>query len=262
MEDRMRMQPDAGEQQRREFFAANVDCVDKFVHAFRNIPDHFITDEAFMERFILEHIGLNNENLHEQPAELSPYYGTGLHIWQNPVQFSKFIVWLINNAKHCNTYFEIGCRWGGTFIVLCETLKRANPDFRLAIAADLIDPSPFIQRYIELSPITEVQVGYFHGSSISQEFAEVVAQYKPDITFIDGDHSCLGALKDYMLVRDCSDIVVFHDIWSDACPESSFLWDCLKKLETTKGNTEFIEQYQSVNGNFLGIGILYANRGA
>jgi hypothetical protein len=231
--------------------------VNEFVRAFREIPDDLIYNELFMEKFITEKAGLNNEMLHEQPPELNQYFGTGLYLWQNPKQFSKYIVWLMKNAITCSSYLEIGCRWGGTFIVVCEALHRASKNFRQAIAADIIERTPFIERYIEIAESNGLEINYFQGSSQSEEFIKLIKEKKPDISFIDGDHRLLGALKDHMLVRNSSNIIIHHDVYSDACPETTFLWDTLKKLETSKRNIEFIDQYLSVKGKFLGIGILY-----
>jgi cephalosporin hydroxylase len=195
--------------------------------------------------------------MHEQPAELQQYYGTGLFIWQNPKQFSKYIVWLLKNAQKCLSYLEIGCRWGGTFIVVCEILRRANPNFKWAIAADIIEKTPFIERYIEISKKDGFEILYFQGSSTSDEFISLIHEKKPDISFIDGDHKIYGALQDHMLVRDYSKIIIHHDIFSNACPETTLLWNSLKELEAGHNYTEFIEQYQSVTGKYLGIGVLY-----
>jgi hypothetical protein len=246
------------DEKRRKLFFQLRKNVDRFVEEFRSIPDNLICDESFIEKFIIEKAGLNNEHLHEQPPELAPHYGTGLYLWQNPKQFSKYIVWLLKNTKNCESYLEIGCRWGGTFIVICEVLRRANPHFRLAIAADLIEPTPFIERYREIANKEGLQIKYFQGSSTSEDFSKLINKEKPDVSFIDGDHSFLGALKDHLLVRNFSQVIIHHDIYSDSCPETTSLWSTLKTLEVCRKDAEFIEQYDSVNGKFLGIGILYS----
>ena len=239
-----------------EMFSKSIHNVDTFIKEFDNLSTDSLLDETFVEKFIIEKIGLNNETLTEQPSELSQYYGKGLYLWQNPKQFSKYIVWLVKNASNFSSYLEIGCRWGGTFIVICEVLRRVNSNFRFAIAADLIEPTPFIKRYFEIVRKKSFEVVYFQGSSTSKKFAELVIEKKPDITFIDGDHTCLGALKDHMLVRNLSKIIVHHDISSDSCPETTFLWKSLKELEINRTSVEFVDQYETVKGKFLGIGIL------
>jgi cephalosporin hydroxylase len=246
------------ERKRRKMFSKSISNVDNFVEEFRAIPDDLIVDESYMEKFIIEKVGLNNENLSEQPVELVSYYGKGLYIWQYPKQFAKYIIWLMKNAKNCESYLEVGCRWGGTFIVICEVLRRVNPDFKYAIAVDLIAKTPFVERYSEILEKEGIEIIYFQGFSTSNDFADLISRKKPDISFIDGDHSCFGAMQDHMLVREYSKIIIHHDISSDACPQTTFLWKSLKILETTRNSIEFTDQYQSVNGCFLGIGVLFS----
>jgi cephalosporin hydroxylase len=243
---------------RRTLFAKLASNVDDFIKEFRAIPDDLILDESYMEKFVIEKIGLNNEMLSEQPPELNPYYGKGLYIWQYPKQFAKYLIWLMKNAKSCDSYLEIGCRWGGTFIVICEVLRRTNPNFKCAIAVDIIAKTPFIERYSEIAKGEGIEIIYFQGFSTSNNFVDLVYIKKPDISFIDGDHSCFGAMQDHMLVRKYSKIIVHHDISSDVCTHTTFLWKSLKILETAKNNIEFTDQYQSVNGSFLGIGVLFS----
>lgn len=135
----------------REHFSGITSNVDMFVEHFRSIPDNLLYDEKYMEKFTIEKIGLNKEGLGEIAPELKPHCGTGLYIWQNPRQFSRYMIWMLQNAQKCSSYLEIGCRWGGTFIVTCEILRRANPNFKWAIAADLIEKTPFIERYMEIT---------------------------------------------------------------------------------------------------------------
>jgi cephalosporin hydroxylase len=208
-------------------------------------------------KFIIEKIGLNNELLHEQPPELEQYYGKGLFVWQNPKQFSKYIVWLLENAQDCSSYLEIGCRWGGTFIVICETLRRANPNFKWAVAVDLMEKAPFVEQYTKIAQNSGFEIMYFRGSSTSKEFTDLINEKRPDVSFIDGDHRIFGALQDHMLVREYSKIIVHHDVSSDVCHETTLLWDALKKLECGRNYVEFTDQYPSVRGKYLGIGVLY-----
>ena len=63
---------------------------------------------------ILPTFGMNNEYLEEMPKEFESYYGWGIKFWQYPNQFSKFLTFL--KDKKIDSYLEIGCRWGGTFI--------------------------------------------------------------------------------------------------------------------------------------------------
>jgi hypothetical protein len=241
----------------REYFLKIAANVDRFVEQFRSLSDDLLFDENYMEKFTVEKIGLNKEGLGEMAPELEPYCGTGLYIWQNPRQFSKFIIWMLRNAQKYSSYLEIGCRWGGTFIVVCETLRRANPDFKWAIAADLIEKTPFVERYMEITKNSGFEITYFRGSSASEEFIKLANDKKPEISFIDGDHRIIGALKDHMLVREYSEIIIHHDVSSDTVPETTLLWNSLKKLESGRKTAEFTDQYQSQKGKYFGIGVLY-----
>jgi hypothetical protein len=248
---------DTVSKQVREFFSKIVSNVDEFVEQFRILSDDLLNDEKYMEQFTIEKIGLNKEGLMEIAPELQPHCGKGLYIWQNPRQFAKYLTWLFQNAQKYSSYLEIGCRWGGTFIVTCEILRRANPNFKWAIAADLIEESPFVERYIEIAKNKGFEISYFQGSSTSDEFIKLAHEKKPDISLIDGDHSIAGALQDHMLVRDFSKIIVHHDVSSDTVPETTLLWNCLKKLESGRKIAEFTDQYQSKQGKYFGIGVLY-----
>ena len=241
----------------RAYFSEIASNVDAFAAAFRAVPNDMLYDETYMERFVCEKIGLNNESLGELAPELAPYFGTGLYIWQNPKQFSRYIIWLLKNARGCQTYLEIGCRWGGTFIVTCEILRRVNPNFQCAIAADLIEKTSFIERYVEITKDSGLEIVYFQGSSTSAEFIQLAEKRKPDISLVDGDHKIFGVLKDHMLVRRFSKIIVHHDVCSDTCPESTLLWNSLKQLEAEMSHVEFTEQYPSMKGNYFGIGALF-----
>ncbi|ABX42036.1 hypothetical protein [Lachnoclostridium phytofermentans] len=68
------------EQQVRTYFSKIANNVDEFVKHFCAIPDALLYDKAYMEQFVLERIGLNNESLGELSPELAPYFGTGLYI--------------------------------------------------------------------------------------------------------------------------------------------------------------------------------------
>jgi hypothetical protein len=245
------------ETKQKKYFSQIVSNVDAFVEAFRAIPDDLIYDEVYLEKFILEKAGLNNEFLWHYPTELKQYCGKGLLIWQSPKQFSKYMIWLLKNAKNYASYLEIGCRWGGTFIVTCEVLCRANPKFKYAIACDLMEKTPFIERYMEICKDSGFEIIYFQGSSISEEFTHLIKEKKPEISFIDGDHKMFGVLQDHILVREHSSVIVHHDITSDTCDDVTLLWNSFKKLEKDMNAVEFTEQYPEIRGKYFGIGVLY-----
>jgi cephalosporin hydroxylase len=241
------------EADRYEYYSQIVDAVESTIRNIQGLDRKKCFDTQYLEKTFIPEIGLNNEFLHEQPAELSAYFGKGLHLWQYPSQMSKYLVWLAHNAKHIRKYMEIGCRWGGMFIVISEWLKKIGAPLECAIALDPIEPTPFIEKYIEIS---DIPVVYLQSLSNSKEAVEYVETARPDMLFIDGDHSINAVMFDHILARKTSNIIVHHDICSQACPGSTLFWSYLRQAETDFEHFEFIDQYPSVNGNFLGIGVL------
>ena len=94
----------------------------------------------YLEKLIPK-LGLNKEVLIEQP-EIVKENGGGLLIWQYPNQFSKYLSLL--QKQEISSYLEIGCRWGGTFILTNEYLKKFGK-IKKSLAIDIID-SP-VQEY-------------------------------------------------------------------------------------------------------------------
>lgn len=212
-----------------------------------------LQDASYLEHHLLLKLGLNNENLHEFPAHLAQFYGNGLKSWQYPNQFSKFLVSL--SKLSVENYLEIGCRHGGTFIIIHEYLKRFNAQVR-SVAVD-----PFYSLIMDIY-VNDIDsnASYVVDFSTSKRFIDLSA-HQWDISFIDGDHSYRGALLDYLLVKDCSKNLVFHDIVNDACPGVQQIWRELKSVYGAVRTEEYIEQYQEVvermHRNYLGIGVIH-----
>jgi cephalosporin hydroxylase len=204
-------------------------------------------DAKECEKLILE-LGLNNEILNEQPTEFQAYYGHGLKMWQYPNQLSKFALAL--NKIKINSYMEIGCRFGGTFVFISEILKKNN-NFLKNYACDIIEKSDILKEYSE-----NVDFKYFKMSSREQDFKDMCAQIKPEFVFIDGDHSYEGVKNDFLIFENMLEtkFIAFHDITNDVCPGVVQIWDEVKK-DNRFETQEFTEQYESVKGNFLGIGL-------
>ena len=170
-----------------------------------------------------------------------------------PSQLSRYLVWLAHNAREIRTFSEIGCRWGGTFILVNEWLKKVGAPLEFSLAIDPIDPTPFVRKYIEVS---STPVHYIKNFSTSQEVIDYMSMLKPEMVFIDGDHSLQGVMFDHLLVRKTAKIIVHHDVASQACPGTSVFWSYIKQAESDFFAWEFTQQYSSVSGNFLGIGAL------
>ena len=172
-------------------------------------------------------------------------------IWQYPNQFSKYLMLL--STLSINSYIEIGCRWGGTFILTMEYLKRFNSPVT-GVAVDIID-----------SPVSQYQGGTFMKiDSGSAQFKNYMDSHFFDLVFIDGDHNYEGVSNDYHISKNSGKYFVFHDIVNDACPGVVRFWNELKQTETDCEFYEFTEQYQEVfdrtgGKKYLGIGVMIKN---
>jgi hypothetical protein len=217
------------------------------------------TDPQFIEHELIPALGLNNEFLSHQPPELAHIYGTGLHIWQYPNQLADYLVWIAKNCAGIKSYMEIGCRWGGMFILTSEWLRKNGADLKFAIAIDPIEPSPLIHTYFKiLRDQRDIKASYVRDFSSSAKVKEVIDRANPEYVFIDGDHSLKGVLSDHILVRNCAKIIAHHDICSPiVCPDTTYFWSVMKELESdTFDLSQFVDQYESVPGEYLGLGVM------
>ena len=206
---------------------------------------------------ILPTFGMNNEHLEEQPKEFESYYGWGIKFWQYPNQFSKFLTFLKN--KKIDSYLEIGCRWGGTFIIINELLKRYNP-YLYSHALDIIPPSEILDTY--QNKFEDNRFYYHQIDSSSNYLFNTIIGSEPiypnlqiDLVFIDGCHTYTCIKKDYYTALMIgAKYIVFHDIVNDATKGNKIAWEEIKRNH--KNTYEFTDQYDSVTGSFLGIGVV------
>ena len=262
----LRRQVEYGKQKeiaRRQRFEGLRHKVGETVAAIAALPEAQCLDNRFLEHEFIPSLGLNDEQLQEQPPELSASFGKGLHIWQYPNQLAGYLVWLARNSAGITSYMEIGCRWGGMFILVSEWIRKNGGALRAVTAVDPIKPTPFIETYFDLlrsqtaSGRSPIEATYLCDFSTTPEVRQTVGRIRPDFVFIDGSHRLQGALADHMMVREIARIIVHHDVCSQACPDTTFLWETLKKLEAHEFEFfDFVSQYPSVQGNFLGIGVM------
>lgn len=210
---------------------------------------HDLKNNVYLE-WLIVNLGFNTEMLREQPKIVKDN-GGGLFIWQYPNQFSKYLCLL--NAQNVSSYIEIGCRWGGTFVLTNEYLKRFN-NVTKSVAVDIIDTP--VLNYCILNNETQ----FIKLNSQSQEFAGYMKNNKFDLIFIDGDHSYEAVKSDYEICKNSGKIYVFHDIVNSVCPGVVQFWNELKVNESeTYDFYEFTEQYEDVWNDtyqtFLGIGV-------
>jgi len=203
----------------------------------------------YLENLIIK-LGFNNEILREQP-KIVKENGGGLLIWQYPNQFSKYLCLL--REQKIESYIEIGCRWGGTFVLTNEYLKMFN-NMDKSVAVDIIN-SP-VSNYCASNQETL----FIKANSQSREFVHYMNNNHFDLIFIDGDHSYAGVRNDYEISKNSGKIFVFHDIINDMCPGVVQFWNELKRNgKDTYNFFEFVEQYEDVwndtHQKFLGIGV-------
>lgn len=193
---------------------------------------------------LLPTFGMNNENLQEMPNELSNHFGKGIKFWQYPNQLSPYLKQI--SKYKINSYLEIGCRWGGTFIITNEILKSLNKDVK-SYACDINPISDILKEYKKYTDFN-----YIHQSSLLLNENNI--NHNVDLILIDGDHSYEGLKKDFDIVKQYSPkYVVFHDITNDACLGVSKFWN---EIKDNYKHYEYVNQYDSVKGNYLGIGLI------
>jgi hypothetical protein len=205
---------------------------------------------------ILPTFGMNNEQLFEMPKEFEPYSGWGIKFWQYPNQLSKLIIYL--RDKEINSYLEIGVRWGGTFIILNEVFKLSNPHLE-SYANDLIEASEILDIY--QNKFTNNQFKYLQMASndvyLFYTLGPMIFKPQPNIdcVLVDGCHTYWCVKEDYQRALNMgAKYIIFHDIVSQSSSPCKIIWNDIKKKH--RKTYEFVDQYDSVRGTYLGIGVV------
>ena len=199
--------------------------------------------------------------LGEFPHHLHDACGKGVGLWQYPRQFSKYIE-CASRRRPIARYAEIGVAAGGTFMFTTEYLRRFHGLVK-SYAVDLAAPGKVC--YLPgASPFDGILDHYLHQHSdvvfLQGDAALLAARLeregtKLDLLLIDGDHSYEGARRDFEVLRAHASMIALHDIASDPFPGVRKLWEELKALPDYDA-AEFVDQYDNVQGRFLGIGLL------
>jgi hypothetical protein len=222
------------------------------IDRIRNEPLEKLSDPAYLEFKLLPELGLNDRHMHQYPSQLHPYCGGGIDSWQYPNQFSKYL----HHLSQCDieSYVEIGCHKGGTFIITVEYLNRFNPLTR-CLAVDNW-PRDIINEYKSIRP----EIEYLTTSSQSSAFYDAYLSHDWDLVLIDGDHSYKGAQEDYNIVKDRARYIAFHDIVNSLCPGTQQIWADMKRIYSTDKMHQWTEQYDEVllrmRGSIMGIGLV------
>jgi cephalosporin hydroxylase len=212
-----------------------------------------LRDQGFVENELLPALGLSGDAAELYPKQLRPYTGSGLHHWQYPSQFSKYLVLL--SEQSIGSYLEIGVQHGGTFAITVEYLQRFHP-LRAAYAVD-VNRVPSLKTYAARNPAVHV----LREDSSSTRFVELVRSRGPfDLVFIDGDHSEAACRRDFEAVVDHASLIAFHDIVDVGWPGVASVWNAVKREYGSRFRfEEFTDQYEEVQAQLhrpsLGIGL-------
>jgi hypothetical protein len=204
------------------------------------------------------------------PIEFASCYGRGLHVYQYPNQLAAYLSWLAGEAarprNNISSYFEIGCRWGGNFIVVVELLRRHSPHLSWVGAVDPVGETPMMRAYAKFLMSKGINYRFFKAYSTDAPFGAALKALEPAYIFVDGNHKYSAALADHRLANATgARYIAHHDIVSQAC-DTRVLWPRLVANEagndsaSTFRAVEFVQQYKSVRGTFLGIGVLVRRR--
>ena len=233
-----------------------------------------VTSPHSLERRLCD-LGLfphTESKLSEFPPELHKFCGRGVGIWQYPKQFAGYL-WFLKvrfSEKPILRYMEIGVAAGGTFAVTREFLKflcrESGIDEELVRCVGVDPAGPGCTARGGETPFTTSFREYLAAAGDSVEFSSLpstealpnILENGPDfdLVLIDGDHSYEGVCADHDLLRGRARITVFHDVASDACPGVVKKWEEVKASEDPSRTFEFCDQYESVGGSYLGIGVL------
>ena len=196
---------------------------------------------------LIEELGLNDEGLEEYPAELRPFCGQGLRIWQYPRQLGRYLVDLAN--LNIRSYLEIGIRHGGTFVATVEYLQRFGP-LDLALGIDLL-PSPSMTAYSQMNPTAR----FVRINTQSDEFTQLLHKHPNlDLVFIDSFHQEQQRRREVEAVLGRARAIAVHDIAHDDLPGLRNAWNELKAMSEFECR-EYVEQYPSLGRSFMGIGL-------
>ena len=219
------------------------------VSLIQNASINDLENQVFLESLILQ-LGMNTKILNEQPQCVKDN-GGGLHIWQYPNQYSKYLLFL--KGLSIKSYMEIGSHMGGCFVTTVEYLKRFG-EVTKAVALDKYDT--YAKDYCDLHS----ECSFLHLDTMGDEFKNYMAANTFDCIMIDGDHTAAGVTNDLALAKVSTRVIVLHDIVNSVCPDVVAVWNKFKMEEASNYTfTEFTDQYSEITdatGNtYLGTGV-------
>lgn len=221
------------------------------IELVRTCPLERLRNPKLLESLLLD-LGLNDEGLDEFPADLHRYCGQGLRIWQYPRQFSRYLVAL--SRLGVTSYLELGVRHGGTFVATVEYLQRFTP-LDHAVGVDIIPCAALDSYRQQYRPNAD----FACLDTQKPAFTELLQRHgRFDLVLIDSLHEAEHCRNEVRALQPYANMLAFHDIASDSYPEVATVW----RQVQAHGDYEcyeFIDQYDSVQGRFMGIGLAIRN---
>lgn len=147
----------------------------------------------------------------------------GLYLSQDIRQFSEYLSFIIHVVRgRIYNYLEIGVFNAGTWVVTTEALRKVGLkksigfDIKCSKMADMFAQMPY--------------TSFYEGDSRGSLLDDILKTEKIiDLVLIDGDHTYEGCKNDFEKAKDCSNVIVFHDIAGDAFPGVRRVWNEVKK---------------------------------
>jgi hypothetical protein len=223
------------------------------VNLIRSADISDLKNQKFLEQFICD-LGLfpsSNTAKSQFPKELEQYFNAGLRIWKYPNQLSKLVIKLLEYP--ISSYLEIGHAKCGTLIFIHEFLNRFMKVSSIGVDICQIDSE--LTTYFKVTD--NINRACVSSGSL---FKKVDINSFFDLVLIDADHTYKSIERDYKLICDKSNIVIFHDIVNQHCSGAIKYWNDFKTKYCDEYDIfEFIDQYDEVlkrtKKTYLGIGL-------
>lgn len=133
----------------------------------------------------------------------------GLSLQQNPFEFAALLMMLVGTKRP--VYLEIGSASGGVARMLHALLQF---DKMFSIDDGGHHRYPELADNFRLLPMDHIKTDS-HGMAVREWCATRLVDSRPDILFIDGDHSEAGVWQDIQLMRPYwhnGSLIILHDI--------------------------------------------------
>ena len=141
---------------------------------------------------------------------------------------------------------------------LYESPKEFDPHMAL-YANDFLPPSEILDTYQNKFKGNDFMYLQYDSNyyTLFYDLGSHILKPKPqiDCVFIDGCHTYWCIKEDYQRALNLgAKYIIFHDIVSQSTPPCRVSWNDLKKKH--RKTYEFTEQYDSVKGKYMGIGVI------